>query len=448
MSNKCYDKHDDSKEWLWSRGSHWQPALSAFCVLVIGLATLVFHSYLPVTLRDAQGQRSVPSIELPDSMKYMAIAEGNIATVESPFTKRLLYPWMAGQLARAAHLQMGYAFMLLNASALVLLAYCLSAALQKLGANPWYVLFCLSTPLPLEAFHSAYLPDLSHMALAALFFLLLLYDREKWAFVVLLVAFMVRENTLLLCLFTGGIGLWQRKKNLVYGSLIVLIVGSAFGSWAVRLGQPNTHHWPEFLYLAVRVPHDFLSNVLGIVLQTNVHSVFPPQYIWKIPPGLQMGLDREIQFSFVWYLPLQTLIVLFSLFGCGPLVVRKLYRRTNPFRNWTPPMQIVFSYGLVSFLLGTSLGANTTRLIGYGWPLFWLGLPYVWTKVRLRIRSRDAFLLLAGSLVVAWIPNFEGLRDSADMFRIWLLGIPLLWMVTEVYFVRELNCREEHAPLD
>jgi hypothetical protein len=420
----------------------------ALCVLIVGLLTLVCHDSIPVTLRDSQGHRSIPYQEIPDSSKYEDIAEGRISTIESPFTKRLLYPFVAGHLARTVQIPLSSAFLALNSAALLLLAFCLAASLRKMGANPWFAFFCLLTPLPLEALHSACLPDLCHMALVALFLLLVLYEREKCAFIVLLMAFMTRENTLLLCLFTGGIGLWRRRKNLVYGSLIVLIAGSAFGSWAVRRGLPNTHHWPEFLYLAVRVPHDFLSNVLGIVLQTNVHTVYPPQFIWKIPPGLQMGLDREIQLSFVWHLPVQTLVVFVSLFGCGPLVVSKLLKKSVPFKNWAPPMQIVFAYGLVSYLLGTSLGANTTRLIGYGWPLFWLGLPYLWAKSGLGNRIRDAALLISSSFVVAWIPNFEGLRDSPDIFKIWLLGIPVLWVVSSVCLNRLMNRSFLSGPKD
>jgi len=39
-------------------------------------------------------------------------------------------------------------------------------------------------------------------------------------------------------------------------------------------------------------------------------------------------------------------------------------------------------YGLASFLIGPMLGASVNRLIGYGWPAFWLAVPFLASNYR------------------------------------------------------------------
>src|SRR5207244_5183279 len=96
---------------------------------------------------------------------------------------------LARELDKAAHIGLPAAFLAINVVAFAVLAFCIAALLEVSGVVPWLGLVLLLTPLPLEFLLSAYMPDLFHAALTALFFLLLLKDRLGLALVVLLISF-------------------------------------------------------------------------------------------------------------------------------------------------------------------------------------------------------------------------------------------------------------------
>jgi hypothetical protein len=264
----------------------------------------------------------------------------------------------------------------------------------------------------------------------SVFFLLLLKRRHGWAFVVLTAAFLARENTLLLCLLTGVWGGFRRSKELVYGSVITMVVGMSAGAWLVRLGQPNIHHLPDFVYLALKIPYNFLVNVFGVRIWSDVQPGYGDPFVrWALPSLLQIGNHKEIGLLVNVRLPIQTAMVLLTLFGCGPAFVRPLLKRAGGFRRWPFAVQLACVYGLISYLLGTSLGYATYRLIGYGWPLFWVALPFLLGQVSGQFRSLEAWLLMGCFLMVAWLPNVTGFWDLNRCYSLWLLLIPAVYGV-------------------
>jgi hypothetical protein len=86
------------------------------------------------------------------------------------------------------------------------------------------------------------------------------------------------------------------------------------------------------------------------------------------------------------------------------------------------------------------------RLIGYGWPLFWVFLPWLLHEARLRIHPLETALLAAASLAVAWWPNVEGLWDMARKCTPWLLGIPVAYLATGQLLRRVEARSNEPAP--
>ncbi|HZM03562.1 MAG TPA: hypothetical protein VFC44_11185 [Candidatus Saccharimonadales bacterium] len=77
------------------------------------MITLVGHDHLPLHLASRQLHLAFP-YAVPDSQKYISLAEGQFKKVESPFSKRILYPWMAQKLTRVAHLSLRTSFLALN----------------------------------------------------------------------------------------------------------------------------------------------------------------------------------------------------------------------------------------------------------------------------------------------------------------------------------------------
>ena len=163
---------------------HRQPLWIALAACLLAAVVLLGNRHLPLTQPAQQLGMPMP-YAVADSQYYIAIAQGDIADVPSPYCKRVLYSLIAGGLAKGFHVAMGNAFVDLNFGVFALLAYALAALLQKAEVNPWWTLLALSTPLPLESLQRAYLPDLFHMALLALFFLLLAYQLEGFALITL-----------------------------------------------------------------------------------------------------------------------------------------------------------------------------------------------------------------------------------------------------------------------
>ena len=428
-------------------GRHPSHALRvALVASLIGAIALVGHHYLPLTLNSQQQGMPIPYVAAAlDTNHYIAIAEGRISEVPTPFSKRVLFPWMAGEVSRGFHMPLALAFVELNFLAFILAGYCLAAILQKLKVNPWWAVLFLVTPMPLECLQRAYIPDLFHMALLALFFLLLTYEWETPALGVLLAAFLTRDNTLIFCMVLCCLAWLARRKFLFWGGIFVFCAGIFCESWFSRMGRPNPHHLPEFLYMFSLVPCDFLSNVLGIVVWTDASSYenVTPLAHWHIPPALQFGADREVYLAYTWLLSLHTFVYLATLFGCGPLVLRHLMKQAPATKKWIFPVQLAFYYGLISYVLGTSLGRTfASRMIGYGWPLFWIVLPYLFLQAGLKIRLEEKVFLISASLLTAWLPNLEGLDGLDQRVTFWLLGIPVLYMGTALCLDRVRNRRE------
>ena len=170
------------------------------------------------------------------------------------------------------------------------------------------------------------------------------------------------------------------------------------------MGQPNRHHLPDFVYLGLKLPHEFLKNVLGFRLWSNTLEFGRPLFKIHLPAALHLGGVHEIGLCEPEFnIPIFTFVTLLTLFGAGPLWVWRA--RAEAWRG-APPLavQLAGVYGLLAYLLGTSVGDWIDRLIGDGWPLFWLALPWLLARVRER---RGAFPLAACLLslsLLAWLP--------------------------------------------
>ena len=408
------------------------PLLIALTACLLGAVVILGAKYLPLTLDSKLYGYPMP-YWYADSQYYISMSEGYVRYVQSPYCRRVLYPWIAGELSTVSGLRFDLAFMACNYFSFILAAYCLALTLRKLKINPWWVLAAFSTPVALESLQRAYLPDLFHIALLSLFFLLLVYERAVAALIVLMLAFLARENTGLLCLVVAAVGYYSGRKVLLAGGLTVLLAGIACEAYFVHLGLPNRHHMPELIYTALFVPCSFLGNVLGIIVWTN--SSRPdgiPFWHMTLPYGLRLGSDHEIFVAYSWKRNLETLAALLTLFGCGPMMLWFFRKRWVPVKEWAIALQIAFFYGIICYFLGTSLGrTGTFRLIGYSWPLYWLALPWLLSGARLKIRVEEIVFLFASSILLAYLPNLTGFMSPDRLVTFWLLSIPLLYVLMD-----------------
>jgi hypothetical protein len=404
-------------------------ALAALLILLAGVASLYWHGRLPL-LPDYRG-KPLMTVGVWDSQSYLHMAQNLYGDVVSPFSKRWLYPLLARALENTAHLGWENSFLALNLFAFALLAWCIAASLEIILGKPWLALVLLFTPFPLESLQLAYLPDLFHMALTALLFLLLLKDRLIWALVVLFVSFAVRESTLLFCLVCAAAGWRYRRRSLLFGSLLVLVMSTLLTSRFARLGLPNIHKMPDFLYLALKVPYNFLLNFLGVCLWSEVTPIGHPIATWRMPAFLHVT-DKQIGIGFDWHFPATTLVVLLTTFGNAPVFLAGFVRRWRAALEAPLAIQLAFFYGTLCYLVGPSLGGWTDRLVGYGWPVFWLALPYLIQNSGLKPSRRHLLQLVAGYLLICWWPRLIGFWRG-EHFLICLLGLLVPYLLTAAW---------------
>jgi hypothetical protein len=350
---------------------------------------------------------SLPLYYLGDSQYYLSMAQGNYGSVVSPFSKRFLWPLLARGVDKIGHLGLPASFLALNIMAFALLAWCVAACLEVTTGSPWLAVLLLLTPLPLDSLQLAYMPDLFHMALIALFFLLLLREKIWPALLVLLVAFAARESTLLLCVACGLSGWLRRQRPLWLGSLAVLLLGTLLTTRFAALAQPNLHKLPEIVYLPLKLVYNFLLNFLGIAIRTNVTPIGHPATMHKLPAFLRFGADTEFGISFDWRFPASTLVILLTVFGSGPIFLFRFLRR-NLALSAPWPIQLAFFYGAVCFLIGPCLGNCADRLAGYGWPVFWIALPALLKRTGFQTTRRDLIILVSCFVLICWYPRLAG----------------------------------------
>jgi hypothetical protein len=412
----------------------WRSGAAALLIVLAGALTLALHRQLPL-VREYR-DHDLPLLAHWDSMCYYRMAIGEHAAVPSPFSKRALYPWLAGTLATTAHINVNTAFVIWNLLAFALLAWCISAALEITIGKPWLAVLLLLTPMPLESLELAYLPDLFHTALTAFFFLLLLKEKLWPALIVLFVSFATRESTLLMCLSTAALAFRRRHRILLVSSLAILVLGTLISNAFAKLGAPNLHHMPDFLYLVLKVPFNFCLNFLGLTIWTDVNNMGQPFVKWHVPAFLhRLVTDREIGLDWDWRLPVKTLILYLTVFGTAPLLLARFRKPWRALLEAPLAIQLAFFYGVLCYLIGPTLGNWVERLIAYGWPAFWIALPWLIYKYLAPLKTWEAVLLAVNFLSLAWWPSLFGWSPTTN-YPVCALGVLVLCAPTLVLMRR------------
>jgi len=207
---------------------------------------MAFRAWLPSLVAGVDAGSSLPYLPEWDDKEYSLMAHGQFSEACSPFIKRMIYPWLAHVISSSSGISVPATCLILNLIAWATLAWCIASFLDRYVGKPWLAAIVLLTPVPLESLLRAYMPDLFHAALLSVFFYLLMRGRQRWALLMMLVAFLTRESTVLLCV-CAAIVAWRRAQRLLFwGSIMVLGAGVVAGSRFAHLGLPNVHHLPDF----------------------------------------------------------------------------------------------------------------------------------------------------------------------------------------------------------
>jgi hypothetical protein len=412
-------------------------------VIIVLLAALVvvnWHRSLP--LLETHQTVSFPVSVARDSEAYAALATDGVRGIESPFSKRILYPWLVGVVSRALHQSVDRVFAIANLLALLGVAWCLAEISRDTVGQAWWALLLLLTPFPLESFELAYLPDLFHIALVSAYFLLLL--RQHWiaAGFLLMAAFLTRENTLILCGLTALLA-WRRRQFKMAGAAAgIMVAGWTATSWVAKMGRPNLHNLPDFIYLLGKLPYYFLLSLFGVRVWSNVRpDVGQPFVRFPLPTWIRIGDDRMIGLTHPdWHYPASTLIIWLTVFGVGPLIMIHLWRSMGKLRNLPFAIEVALLYGAVSFLLGPFLGDWADRLVGYGWPLFWIALPCIAIPRFRTLQVWEATMVAVCYSLTSWWPRFFHYGNDRSI-NPWPCSVVLLF-----YLITALQLRKTKVP--
>lgn len=309
------------------------------------------------------------------------------------------------------------AFLALNILSLLLLLVSLFYFIKPFISIKALYAPIIFTPVLFDLYKNYCLPELFYAALLGVFFLLLRQEKFWGSLVLLFLLFLTRENTIILSFCTIIICFSKRQIHYAVSVIVVSVAAMIAISFISHYGQPNIHRLPELLYLTLKIPINFISNFTGIIIWTNTLPVSGisshpwhnnPLFQVVLPPWLRFGEVTDIGiYGFDIFRPLNTFLSLFTSFGIGPvlllLVIKRYYRNIvieSPL--W---LLVAMSYGIFSFLIGTSIGSDVARLMAYGWPAFWIVTPILILKYY-HLQFRTIIILLIINLLLCWLNTF------------------------------------------
>jgi hypothetical protein len=313
-----------------------------------------------------------------DSQYYLSIAAGHIQSEHTPFTSRALIPLLAGALSRYASVSLEQGFMLIAAISNIAFAWAVKniARSDRFAATPSLIYTVLSF-FSVQTFAVAVMPDAASAALIACSLAALKEERFALGAVAAAAAVAVRESNIIFLVFV----LWYfgtaRQWKLLL--LTVILGGAAYRltQYFASEGSPNIHEMNGALYMAMKIPVNFLSQVMGIPLWTDSMAwCSPPVFVYKLPSFLPTGKVHEIGMC-GWspVIPLKNLATLLTVFGILPSLL--LVARGGKYNRW---IMLTGGYGALMVVLGFCSGWSVARLVTYGWPLYVLTLPLLWQR--------------------------------------------------------------------
>jgi hypothetical protein len=350
----------------------------------------------------------------PDAGQYRLLAMGQHGAVPAPFSARILGPAMAGWLGRVTGLGVDTGFLLLGIVCLIALLVLVARLLWSWRAGALIFAAVFLMPFWVDIFHDYYLPDPLHAAILAAILLCLLFGHTGLALLLLLPAYLARESTLLvaICLIFAC---WRRirLRSALVGVIAIVCAGVVSRHYA-QTGPASVHGMTGGTYILGKLVWSFFKNVLGLPLWSNTLPECTPVWVKAIPPGYHLGAIRAIGVCrpSSWG-PTRLLLAWFGVFGIGPALALALWRKivspTPRIDKRLAGQSIVFRfcivYGLISILMTPLLGASVDRLVEYGWPFYFVVVPWLLSQ-SYDLRSIRAGVLLVLHLCTCWLAWF------------------------------------------
>ncbi len=363
------------------------------------------------------------AVYAPDAGQYRLLALGQRDAVPAPFSARILGPATAGWLGRVTGLGVDTGFLLLGIICLVALIALVAGLLWSWRAPIAIFAGVFLMPFWVDIFHDYYLPDLLHAAILAAILLCLLFGHTGLALLLLFPAYLARESTLLLalCLIFAC---WRRIPLRSAGiGVLAMGAGVLVSRHYGQSGPPSVHGLSGGAYILGKLFWSFFKNVLGLPLWSNTLPECNPIWVTALPRPLgAIRADRSVPACPLGARPPAARLVWHfrdrpGAGGCSVAEDGSSTLRSGAGSELTPGMVIVFRfcivYGVISILMTPLLGASADRLVEYGWPFYFVVLPwfiFAWCDFR---GIRSAWILLL-HLLTCWLAWF-GFRQQTPV---------------------------------
>ena len=374
----------------------------------------------------------------PDAGQYRLLALGQRDAVAAPFSARILGPAVAGLLGRVTGLGVDTGFMLLGIACLVALLALIAGLLWSWRAPVAIFAGVFLMPFWVDIFHDYYLPDLLHATILAAILLCLLFGHTGLALFLLLPAYLARESTLLLAL-CFVFACWRRISLRSAGvGLLAMAAAVLVSRHYGQSGPPSVHGLGGGAYILGKVFWSLFKNFAGLPLWSNTLPECNPIWVTALPRPLGAIRSVGICPPSLWG-PGRLFLAWFGIFGIGPALAAVLWPKIRLIVSGqerdlelTPGMVIVFRlcivYGGISILITPLLGASADRLVEYGWPFYFVVLPWFISASYELHGFRWAWILLL-HLLTCWVAWF-GFRQQTPSFLLAALTVLALNGVT------------------
>jgi hypothetical protein len=390
------------------------------------------------------------AVYVPDAGQYRLLALGQQSAVPAPFSARILGPAMAGWLGRVTGRGVDTGFLLLGIACLIALLGLMAGLLWSWRAPLVLSAAIFLMPFWVDIFHDYYLPDLLHAALLAALLLFLLNGYSSLAFLLLFPAYLARESTLLvaICLVFAC---WRRIRLLpaLVGALAILSAGLISRHYNQEAAA-SVHGISGGGYILGKFIWSFFKNLLGLPLWSNTLPECSPVWVKAIPPGLHLGAIHSVGLCepSLWG-PTRLLLAWFGIFGIGPALALALWGKLlTPGRELSRGRAMVFrfclAYGLISILMTPLLGASADRLVEYGWPFYFVLLPWFLSK-SYDLRGLRSSGLMVLHLLTCWLAWFA-FRQQPRSYLPAALAVFALNALAYVLLRRYLPAAKGYSP--
>jgi len=308
-----------------------------------------------------------------DSGWYLMMARGEAQEVPAPFAGRLVHTGLA-RLLTGAGMDAEWAFVAVAVPAFWIMLTAIFGLHRWGGVPATVTLVAVVGWFGAALLMDATLPDV-HAAAWLAVVAVAAVTRSLWTVPLLVGAVLCRESLALFALVLAVMAWRDGQPKFAVATAVAAVVGLVLG--AIWSGAGNIHGVGGLIYLATKAVFNLSRNLVGLELYVETIDYCEPIRTWTLPSWVPSGNVREV--GVCGFNPRRPLWLLISWCGIFGILPGWLWARRHQVRAVWPEaplwMRAALVYGLVVALLAPAAGTMLDRLVGYGWPAFWLAAP-------------------------------------------------------------------------